>query len=113
MLENLLESPVLVVIITLSASAVTGMVTWLFGRRRSDAEIAEISTRVYNTLITDLEDRVERQSNTIIEQDAKISQQHEQYEKVIVYVEKLEDLLIVSNIVKRADLENIKNELGI
>lgn len=113
MLDSLLDSPVLVAIITIGTSIITGGATWLLGRRRSDTEIAEISARVYNSLITDLEARVERQSKTITEQDEKICKQHEQYERVIVYVEKLEDLLIASNVIKRTDLESIKAELGI
>lgn len=111
--DAILESPVLVAIITIGASAITGGITWLFGRRRSDIEIAEISARVYNSLITDLEDRVERQSKTIIEQDAKINKQSEKYERIIIYVEKLEDLLIANHIIKRTDLEAIKANIGI
>jgi hypothetical protein len=119
-LEILLNSPVLVVLITLFASMITGILTWLLGRRRSEAEITKISTEVCRFLVADLTLRVQTQSETIVRQEEKsnrleekITGQDEKYERVILYVEKLEDLLIENRIIKHTDLETIKSSLGI
>jgi len=97
---------IIVALITATASAITGALTWLFGRRKSDAEIAEISARVYNTLVEDLEGRVEKQGETIKDQGKML-------EKMRIYVEKLEQLLLTNNIIKRHELEEIKGTIGL
>jgi hypothetical protein len=97
---------IIVALITAAVSAITGFLTWLFGRRKSDAEIAEISSRVYNNLVKDLESRVTRQGQTIREQDERL-------EKIYVYVEQLERLLLTHNVIQRYELEEIKNDMGL
>lgn len=104
---------IIIALITAIASAITGFLTWIFGRRKSDAEIAEISARVYSGLVEDLESRLKRQGEIVQAQGRTIQNQNEKIRSIKIYVEKLERLLLANNIISVSDLEAIKDGIGL
>jgi hypothetical protein len=104
---------IIVALITAFFSIITGVSTWLFGRRKSDAEIAEISSRVYSGLVEDLESRICRQDEIIQAQGTTIQGQDAKIRSIRVYVEQLERLLLSHGIVNLYDLEEIQEGIGL
>lgn len=88
--------------------------------RKTDAEIGRMIDEKLDNLIDDLEVRVKNQADTIVEQDKrieeqgkKIVEQSRQYSLLLAYVEKLEDILIDKKVIKRHELLDIRNALGV